>query len=79
MEVLGALPAMSQLCLSALRLDFAFKSMDSQETEIFGKCFFTLEKVLVKAKRNAKTGSCLFSRYTMYRPQLYCASTYRLD
>lgn len=46
---------MSQLRLSALRLDFACESVDSQGTEIFGKRLFALEKVLVKAKRNAKT------------------------
>ena len=79
MEVLAARSAMSQLRLSALRLDFARESMDSQGTEIFGKRFFALGKVLVKAKRNAKTVGCLFICYSVYRPQLYCASKYRLD
>lgn len=50
-----AVPAVSQRCLSALRLGFACESMDSQGTEIFGKRLFALEKALVKAKRNAKT------------------------
>lgn len=78
-EALTALSAMSQLRLSALRLDFACESIDSQGTEIFGKCFFALEKVLVKAKKNAKTVICLFICDSVYRHQLSCASRYRLD
>lgn len=38
--MLLAVPATSRLRLSALRLDFACGSIDSQGTEIFGKRFF---------------------------------------
>lgn len=77
--VLAALSAASRRRLSARRLAFAREGMDSQGTEIFGRCFFALEKVLVKAKRNAKTVICLFICYSVYRPWLYCASRYGLD